>query len=124
MKVDYSRFSCGGLHGKHVVAIWKGKTGTIPAFAIVPRKTKKNLRFNIKVQLQPQETLVHVPGTCNRIAVDLQRQPHGYCTLLWLLTGCQVLLITNHTHRAQGQRSFSTIFDWASTSFLHFEKTN
>jgi hypothetical protein len=33
MKVDYSRFSLGGLHGKHVVATWKGKTGTIPAFA-------------------------------------------------------------------------------------------
>jgi hypothetical protein len=28
---------------KHVVATWKGKTGTIPAFAPGPRKTKKNL---------------------------------------------------------------------------------
>jgi hypothetical protein len=43
MKVDYSRFSWGGLHGKHAVAAWKGKTGTIPAFALGPRKTKKNL---------------------------------------------------------------------------------
>jgi hypothetical protein len=43
MKVDYSRFSWGGLHGKHVVATWKGKTGTIPAFALEPRKTNKNL---------------------------------------------------------------------------------
>jgi hypothetical protein len=43
MKVDYSRFSLGGLHGKHVVATWKGKTGTIPAFAIGPSKTKKIL---------------------------------------------------------------------------------
>jgi hypothetical protein len=43
MKVDYSRFSWGGLHGKLVVANWKGKTGTIPAFALGPRKTKKNL---------------------------------------------------------------------------------
>jgi hypothetical protein len=43
MKVDYSRFSWGGLHGKHVVATGKGKTGTIPAFAQGPRKTKKNL---------------------------------------------------------------------------------
>jgi hypothetical protein len=34
MKVDYSRFSWGGLHGKHVVATWIGKTGTIPAFAV------------------------------------------------------------------------------------------
>jgi hypothetical protein len=25
MKVDYSNFSLGGLHGKHVVATWKGK---------------------------------------------------------------------------------------------------
>jgi hypothetical protein len=25
MKVDYSRFSWGGLHEKHVVAAWKGK---------------------------------------------------------------------------------------------------
>jgi hypothetical protein len=25
MKVDYSRFSWGGLHGKHVVATWKRK---------------------------------------------------------------------------------------------------
>jgi cadmium resistance protein CadD (predicted permease) len=33
----------GGLHGKHVVATWKGKMGTIPAFALGPRKTKKNL---------------------------------------------------------------------------------
>jgi hypothetical protein len=33
MKVDYSGFSLGGLHGKHVVAAWKRKTGTIPAFA-------------------------------------------------------------------------------------------
>jgi hypothetical protein len=43
MKVDYSRFSWGGLHGKHVVATWKGKTGTNPTFALGPRKTKKNL---------------------------------------------------------------------------------
>jgi hypothetical protein len=43
MKVDYCRFSLGGLHGKHVVATWKGKTGTITAFALGPRKTKKNL---------------------------------------------------------------------------------
>jgi hypothetical protein len=43
MKVDYSRFSLGWLHGKHVVVTWKGKTGTITAFALGPRKTKKNL---------------------------------------------------------------------------------
>jgi hypothetical protein len=43
VKVDYSRFSWGGLHGKHVVATWKRKAGTIPAFALGPRKTKKNL---------------------------------------------------------------------------------
>jgi hypothetical protein len=42
IKVDYSRFSWGGLHGKYVVAIWKEKTGTIPAFALGPRKTKKS----------------------------------------------------------------------------------
>jgi hypothetical protein len=34
MKVDYCRFSWGGLHGKHVVATGKGKTGTTPAFAV------------------------------------------------------------------------------------------
>jgi hypothetical protein len=43
VKVDYSRFSLGGLHGKHVVATGKGKTGIIPAFALGPRNTKKNL---------------------------------------------------------------------------------
>jgi hypothetical protein len=43
MRFDYSRFSLGGLHGKHVVATWKVKTGTIPAFAVGPRKTKKTL---------------------------------------------------------------------------------
>jgi hypothetical protein len=43
MKVDYSRFSWGGLHGKQVVATGKGKTGTIPAFALGHRKTKKSL---------------------------------------------------------------------------------
>jgi hypothetical protein len=43
VKVDYSRFSWGGLNGKHVVETWKGKTGAIPAFAVRPRKTKKNL---------------------------------------------------------------------------------
>jgi hypothetical protein len=43
MRVDYSRFSWGGLHGKHVAATWKRKTGTIPEFALGPRKTKKNL---------------------------------------------------------------------------------
>jgi hypothetical protein len=43
MKVDFSRFSWGGLHGKHVVATWKGKSGTIPAFALGSKKTKKNL---------------------------------------------------------------------------------
>jgi hypothetical protein len=43
MKVDYSIFSLGGLHGKHVVATWKGKTGNITAFALGPRKPKKNL---------------------------------------------------------------------------------
>jgi hypothetical protein len=44
MKFDYCRFSWVGLHGKHVVATWNGKTGTIPEFALGPRKTKKNLR--------------------------------------------------------------------------------
>jgi hypothetical protein len=42
MKVDYSRFSWGGLHGKHVVATGKRKTGTITPFAVgsgKPRKT-------------------------------------------------------------------------------------
>jgi hypothetical protein len=43
VKVDYSRFSWGGLHGKHVVATGKGETGTIPAFAVGPGKTKKIL---------------------------------------------------------------------------------
>jgi hypothetical protein len=43
MKVDYSKFSWGGLHGKRVVATWKRKMGTFPAFALGPRKTKKNL---------------------------------------------------------------------------------
>jgi hypothetical protein len=43
IKFDDSRFRCEGLHGKHVVATWKGKTGTIPAFALGPMKTKKNL---------------------------------------------------------------------------------
>jgi hypothetical protein len=43
MKVDYSWFSSGGLHGKPVVATWKRKTGTIPSFALGPRKIKKNL---------------------------------------------------------------------------------
>jgi hypothetical protein len=50
MKVDYSRFSLGRLHGKQVVAGWKGKTGTIPAFALGLRKTKENLRRNGKNQ--------------------------------------------------------------------------
>jgi hypothetical protein len=43
MKVNYTRFSWGGLHVKHVVATWKGETGTIVTFALGPRKTKKNL---------------------------------------------------------------------------------
>jgi hypothetical protein len=43
VKVDYCRFSWGGLHGKQVVAAGKGTMGTIPAFALGPRKTKKNL---------------------------------------------------------------------------------
>jgi hypothetical protein len=43
MKLDYSRFRLGGLHGKHVVATWKRKPGTIPAFDLGPRKTKINL---------------------------------------------------------------------------------
>jgi hypothetical protein len=43
MKVDYFRFSFRGLHWKPVVVIWKGKTGTILAFALGSRRTKKNL---------------------------------------------------------------------------------
>jgi hypothetical protein len=43
MKVDYSRFSWGGLNGKHVVATRKGQMVTILTFALRPRKTKKNL---------------------------------------------------------------------------------
>jgi hypothetical protein len=44
MQIGYSRFthSLGGLHGKHVMATWNRKTGTIPAFALGPRKTNKN----------------------------------------------------------------------------------
>jgi hypothetical protein len=34
MKVDHFSFRWGGLHGKYVVATGKGKTGTIPAFAV------------------------------------------------------------------------------------------
>jgi hypothetical protein len=45
MKVDYSRFSLGGPHGKHVVATGKGKTGTNPTFALGPRKTKKKYKY-------------------------------------------------------------------------------
>jgi hypothetical protein len=43
VKVDYSTFSWGGLHGNHVGNLEKKITGTIPAFALGPRKTKKNL---------------------------------------------------------------------------------
>jgi hypothetical protein len=32
MEVDYSRFSWGGLHEKHIMASGKRKMGTIPAF--------------------------------------------------------------------------------------------
>jgi hypothetical protein len=41
LKVDYFTFSLGGLHRKHVVATWEGKTGTISKFSLGPRKTKK-----------------------------------------------------------------------------------
>jgi hypothetical protein len=34
MKVDNSTFRSGGLRGNHVVATGKGKTGTIPSFAV------------------------------------------------------------------------------------------
>jgi hypothetical protein len=34
VKVDYCRFSWKRLHGKHVVATGKEKTGNIPAFAV------------------------------------------------------------------------------------------
>jgi hypothetical protein len=50
MKVNYSRFSWGGLCGKHVVATWKGKAGTILAFALGPRKPNKNLCRNGRSQ--------------------------------------------------------------------------
>jgi hypothetical protein len=43
IKVDSSRFGWGELRGNHVVATGKGKTETIPAFALGPRKPKKNL---------------------------------------------------------------------------------
>jgi hypothetical protein len=39
MKVYYSRFSFGGLHGEHVVATCIRKTGTIPAVDLGPRET-------------------------------------------------------------------------------------
>jgi hypothetical protein len=53
MKVDYSRFSWGGLHGKHVVATWKRKTGTIPTIVLGPGKTKKNLCRDGRLQDLP-----------------------------------------------------------------------
>jgi hypothetical protein len=53
MKVDYSRFSWGGLHGKIEVATWKRKTGTPPTFALGPRKTKKNLCRDGRSQDRP-----------------------------------------------------------------------
>jgi hypothetical protein len=46
MKVDYSRFSLGGLHGKHVVEIWgeKGNHSSICSRTQEnQKKTKKNL---------------------------------------------------------------------------------
>jgi hypothetical protein len=58
MKVDYSRFSWGRLHGKHVAATWKGKTGTIPVFALGPRKPKKTLcrdGRSQKTKIQPRQ---------------------------------------------------------------------
>jgi hypothetical protein len=54
MRVDSSRFSGGGLHGKHVVATWKGKMETIPEFALEPRKTKKNLCRDGRLQELPE----------------------------------------------------------------------
>jgi hypothetical protein len=57
IKVDYSRFSLGGLHGKHVVATGKGETGTIPAFAVGPRNTKQTLCRNGRSQDLPATDL-------------------------------------------------------------------
>jgi hypothetical protein len=51
MKVDYSIFSLGGLHGKHVVATGKGKTGTIPAFA-VGRATSEESRGELECKFR------------------------------------------------------------------------
>jgi hypothetical protein len=39
MKVDFSRFSWGWLHGKHVVATGKGKNGNHPSIC---SRTQKN----------------------------------------------------------------------------------
>jgi hypothetical protein len=53
MKVDYSRFSWGGLHGKHVVATWKRKTETIPAFALGPGKPRPVIPHYIFISILP-----------------------------------------------------------------------
>jgi hypothetical protein len=60
IQVDYSRFSWGGLHGKHVMETWKGKTGTIPAFALDSCKPRKSCvemvgrrTFLLQTSIQP-----------------------------------------------------------------------
>jgi hypothetical protein len=71
----------GRLHGKHVVATWKRKTGTIPAFALGPRKTKKNrcrdgsyLCFRDEKQIDFAEQVESVAYVlCGEDAVTLEK---------------------------------------------------
>jgi hypothetical protein len=67
MKVDYYRCSWGGLDGKHVVATLKRKTGTISAFALGPKKTKKTLCRDRKTCVEIRKTCVEIRKTCVEI---------------------------------------------------------
>jgi hypothetical protein len=64
MKVDYSRFSYGMATWEACSGNLEKKTGTIPAFALGPRKTKKNLRKPRKTCCGKQRRMGAV--YCNR----------------------------------------------------------
>jgi hypothetical protein len=57
-----SRFSRGGLHGKYVVASGKGKTGTIPAFAVGRATWEASTSEQKLLHLDPTQRILTAAG--------------------------------------------------------------
>jgi hypothetical protein len=107
MKDYYSRFGLGGLHGKHVVATGKGKTGNIQAFAIGHRKTKKNLCRDGRSQDLPATDILTRRTVFSKTAFGIARSAFRMYSVMAIFKSATLLgIVRIHWDFRQVNREF------------------